>query len=331
MSFNPNAAAESTACCVHADCERNWLVFCPRASAAAQAEMEERMLAFRIPASTWVAEIVAGFLDPKSATWLSLVSKFHHARLRGQFAPHGICTICNVRLLVTPGRTQKFSEWPRSRLLMGMNVPYDRPRSPSRKPAWACWDRDPAAVLLPQGLESVGSTFDGSAFVGGTLALTASTVPKYRCYHIHEFRSTANWHMMTEKKMPLPSLAMPSRTCAPPAQPISRYFFGPAKDGQLQDALVPVSVPTPVAAPVSTSAFWQCAVCTGASVMAAVCEPPKCTKCFLQEVRICERCSQEKQTVATCFACTTRPHVCLSKCNNGCVPRASVPRTSKTP
>ena len=66
--------------------------------------------------------------------------------------------------------------------------------------------------------------------------------------------------------------------------------------------------------------FWQCAFCTGASAQTPVTDPVKCTSCFLQDVHPCATCSQYK-VISTCFLCTERPHVCLSKCNNGCVTR----------
>ena len=41
---------------------------------------------------------IASFLDPKSATRFSMVSKDHEHDLKNQFEPNGVCELCNVRL-----------------------------------------------------------------------------------------------------------------------------------------------------------------------------------------------------------------------------------------
>ena len=50
------------------------------------------------PLPTDIKRHIASFLDPKSATRFSMVSKDHEYDLKNQFEPNGVCKLCNVRL-----------------------------------------------------------------------------------------------------------------------------------------------------------------------------------------------------------------------------------------
>ena len=59
----------------------------------------------------------------------------------------------------------------------------------------------------------------------------------------------------------------------------------------------------------------QCSICTAGS---SYCSTELCMKCHTIKVHICQYCAP-LHTTSLCIACYKRPHVCLSKCNNGCI------------
>ena len=67
--------------------------------------------------------------------------------------------------------------------------------------------------------------------------------------------------------------------------------------------------------------MYQCSFCTAGSGFTSVKPEQKCVTCNLVYVHICSRCNLENPTPSTCYLCTERPHICLSKCNSGCILR----------
>ena len=93
------------------------------------------------------------------------------------------------------------------------------------------------------------------------------------------------------------------------------------------------ALPMLVSERVSSGELLQCSLCTSGS---GVCTQPrqtgaagrslaKCTGCRVKHPHICAWClaemSGEDAIPTTCFVCTPREHVCLSKCASGCINR----------
>ena len=71
--------------------------------------------------------------------------------------------------------------------------------------------------------------------------------------------------------------------------------------------------------PTVVKAKWQmyrCSLCT----QAFCCDPieKKCSRCSTGVPAVCDRCVTAL-VPDTCFQCTERAHICLSKCSGGCI------------
>ena len=62
----------------------------------------------------------------------------------------------------------------------------------------------------------------------------------------------------------------------------------------------------------------QCSYCTAGSATCSVQPMKLCVHCRSTFVHLCSNCLK-KTPLSTCYLCTPREHVCLSKCHRGCV------------
>ena len=66
--------------------------------------------------------------------------------------------------------------------------------------------------------------------------------------------------------------------------------------------------------------MYQCSLCTAAECVKPKSDDELCAKCGDVHVHICDRCADGgEQAPVTCYICTKRPHICLSRCLRGCV------------
>jgi hypothetical protein len=71
----------------------------------------------------------------------------------------------------------------------------------------------------------------------------------------------------------------------------------------------------------SIGELYQCSLCTAASVFCSLNPSKKCTACNQLTPHLCSTCIQlgvNTGLISTCYKCTARPHICLSKCAGGC-------------
>ena len=67
----------------------------------------------------------------------------------------------------------------------------------------------------------------------------------------------------------------------------------------------------------------QCSYCT----MACIVVPDQlCGQCHLLYTHVCDGCAAEacRTSTNTCHRCTSRPHICISRCLGGCIERKPV-------
>ena len=75
----------------------------------------------------------------------------------------------------------------------------------------------------------------------------------------------------------------------------------------------------PIYNPQVTMRMYQCSYCTGGCCVPAKTEVHRCVKCNVVYTHLCQGCAVNKQATSLCFRCNRRQHVCLSRCNNGCI------------
>ena len=69
--------------------------------------------------------------------------------------------------------------------------------------------------------------------------------------------------------------------------------------------------------------MFQCSMCTGGCALCSLDPDNKCTTCRKNTPHICQRCIIQASGVmpTTCYLCTPRGHICLSRCSGGCILR----------
>ena len=71
--------------------------------------------------------------------------------------------------------------------------------------------------------------------------------------------------------------------------------------------------------------MYQCSYCTAGSAFCSHDVNQKCTKCGVYTPHICTQCILSIYIIPkTCFLCTQRDHICLSKCLGGCIQRVQI-------